>query len=142
MNGKFLCTTLVFALLVSFMNIFASPPVADLMAFGSSVTNVGGTIWDNATWTLQNSPYFFTSDVTVAANATLTIEPGVTVDLDFWQLYVKGTLSAIGNLTNRINITTLERPLTNNNRILFDDASVPWNETEGQGALSSMRTLT
>ncbi len=132
MDRDFKCTALVFTLLVSFVSVFASFPASSLMAFGS-VTNVGGTIWDNATWTLEDSPYFFTSDVTVAANATLTIEPGVAVDLDFWQLSVKGTLRAIGNVTNRINITTLERPLTNNNRILFDDASVPWNETAGTG---------
>lgn len=133
MDKHFSCAASVLALLVSFTNVFVSFPVTDVTAFGGTVTNVGGTIWDNATWTLQNNPYFFIDDVIVAANATLTIEPGVAIDLDFWQLNVKGTLRAIGNETYRINITTLEHPLTNNNRILFDDASVPWNETASTG---------
>ena len=133
MGREFSCAVLVFVFLGSFMSAMASFPVADMTVLGSVVTNVGGTIMDNTTWTLENSPYFLIDDVTIAPNATLTIEPGVAVDLDFWQLYVKGTLRAIGNETNRINITTVESPLTNNNRILFDDASSPWNETAGTG---------
>jgi PKD domain len=133
MGREFSCAALVFIFLGSFMSAIASFPVADMTVLGSMVTNVGGTIIDNTTWTLENSPYFLVDDVTIAQNATLTIEPGVAVDLDFWQLSVKGTLRAIGNETHRINITTVESPLTNNNRILFDDASSPWNETAGTG---------
>ena len=40
---------------------------------------VGGLITTNTTWTLANSPYIVTSNVTVSNNATLTIEPGVHV---------------------------------------------------------------
>jgi parallel beta-helix repeat protein len=43
----------------------------------------------------------------VASSATLTIEPGVEVKFDgFYSIYVDGTIIAIGNESNRINITS------------------------------------
>lgn len=42
-------------------------------------TFVGGIIWENTTWTLENSPYIITDTVQIPENVTLTIEPGVIV---------------------------------------------------------------
>jgi len=47
--------------------------------YGSSGTSVGGIIWENTTWTLENSPYIITDTVQIPENVTLTIQPGVTV---------------------------------------------------------------
>lgn len=43
------------------------------------VTQVGGILWENTTWTAANSPYVITGTVQVPLNVTLTIEAGVTV---------------------------------------------------------------
>ena len=43
-------------------------------------TNVGGNFFTNQNWTLSGSPYTVTSNVNIADVATLTIDPGVTVN--------------------------------------------------------------
>jgi hypothetical protein len=44
-----------------------------------SGTIVGGIIWENTTWTLENSPYEITETVQIPDGVTLTIEPSVVV---------------------------------------------------------------
>jgi gliding motility-associated-like protein len=66
-------------------------------------TNVSGTIATNTVWTLAGSPYTLTSDVTVNAGVTLTIQPGVQVRFSSSDdIFVDGTLSAIGTATDSI----------------------------------------
>jgi len=48
-------------------------------AYNSSGTYVSGIIWENTTWTLENSPYIITDTVQIPENVTLTIESGVKV---------------------------------------------------------------
>src|SRR3990172_3410655 len=75
----------------------------------SAVTNVCGAINTNTTWSLINSPYdVCIGGVTVGPAATLTIEPGVTVQFENAaanKLNVSGTLSALGTLTQPITFT-------------------------------------
>jgi len=126
----------LFAVLVSGLLIVGiNFHVAKAVDYSSSGTSVGGIISQNTTWTLENSPYFFVDTVTVARNATLTIEPGVTVDIDFWSMRVEGTLRAIGNETHRIKIKALERQLDYQWRIYFADSSTPWDEVTGTGCV-------
>ncbi len=65
-------------------------------------TSENGIITQNTTWTKANSPYIFTGPVGVAKGATLTIEPGVTVDIGTFYLEVNGTLNAQGSAADQI----------------------------------------
>jgi len=96
----------------------------------ASGTSVGGIIWSNTTWTLENSPYIVTENILVDVEATLTIEPGVTVKFDGkYYLLVKGTLSAIGTADNYITFTSNKPVQTSGDWGLIDfyyanDASI------------------
>ena len=64
---------LLFALAVA----LATPP-----ATARAQTNVGpGTVLNDTTWTVANGPYDVRGDLVIAAGATLTIEPGVQVNV-------------------------------------------------------------
>lgn len=49
------------------------------LSISMAQTQVGGGIFDDETWTLNNSPYVVISDIVVFPENTLTIEPGVEV---------------------------------------------------------------
>jgi hypothetical protein len=40
-------------------------------------TEIGGGIYENTTWTVEESPYIVTSSLVVFDNIEITIEPGV-----------------------------------------------------------------
>ncbi|MEM7531403.1 MAG: right-handed parallel beta-helix repeat-containing protein [Chloroflexota bacterium] len=73
----------------------------------SEGTTVSGIITDT-TWTLAGSPYHVEDNLTVAAGHTLTIEPGVIVEVkNQRQIEVKGALVAVGSAEQRITLTSL-----------------------------------
>jgi hypothetical protein len=63
-------------------------------------TTVSGTLNVDTHWTQNDSPINFNGTVTVANNVTLTIDPGVTVNLGMYALFVSGTLNATGDASN------------------------------------------
>jgi spore coat protein CotH len=74
----------------------------------SSTTAQSGTIASNTTWTAANGPHVVSGELVVAANATLTIEPGATVFFNAGaSLNVHGRLLAVGTDTARIRFTKL-----------------------------------
>ena len=91
------------AALVLALALFALWPVQT-----ASATNVSGTISSNTTWTLANSPYVMTGNVSVNAGVTLTIEPGVLVQGDSASrvLTINGSLSAVGTSSAHITFTS------------------------------------
>ncbi len=65
-----------------------------------------GTITVDETWCLADSPHLMAGNVTVAAGATLTIEPGVTVQAAGVGLIVQGHLQAVGSAAQPITFTS------------------------------------
>jgi hypothetical protein len=53
-----------------------------IVAFSLCATDVGGTISQDTTWDLQNSPYRVVSFLYISSGVTLTIEPGVQVQIN------------------------------------------------------------
>jgi parallel beta-helix repeat protein len=82
------------------------------------------------------SPYNLTGNLQVSSGATLTIEAGVTVNLNSYYLDVAGTLRAIGTETNLITINEGAMPSANHfGQIFFTQTSTPWNESTGTGCI-------
>lgn len=71
-----------------------------------STTTASGTISANTTWTAGAGPYYVSSNITVSAGVTLTIEAGTTVYFaQGTSLTVNGRLLAEGTASRRIQFT-------------------------------------
>jgi len=85
-----------------------------IAAVGSAQTNVGGPIVADATWDLAGSPYIVQTSIVIGANATLTIDAGVEVqvnpDLSIAvgsQAFGPGGLIVNGDAANRVLFSSL-----------------------------------
>jgi hypothetical protein len=67
-----------------------------------STSQISGYIQQSVTWTRSNNPYTFVGDANVWLGATLTIEPGVMVNLNGHTLLVNGQIVANGTASQRI----------------------------------------
>ncbi len=100
-------------------------------------TPVNGFITTDTTWTAANSPYELTGPVCIYEGATLTIEPGVTVNLGIYYLQVNGTLKAQGRSDNIITFTSDISVSSSygTKRIAFTPVSVGWDEQTQSGSI-------
>jgi parallel beta-helix repeat protein len=120
MSRKFKSLLILLSLISSSLILLGMPQYSV-----ARVTYVQGDIIQDTTWTLVDSPFVISGNVTVHANATLTIEPGVEVrfgkDLD---LIVLGRLQANGE-SMQINFTSnREQPAEGDwDTILFNGVS-------------------
>ena len=94
-----------------------------------AVTSVYGSINENTTWTAINSPYYLTGTVTVNNGVTLTIQPGVTVNLGSYSLIINGALSAQGTSNNKIvflsnGYNSTQTGYFYNSQIIFSSSSL------------------
>jgi hypothetical protein len=96
--------------------------------------SVIGEINSNTTWTKANSPYALIGQLTVKNGSSLTIEPGVTVYLNNYQLFVEGNLIARGTKTDFITF--------NGGQISFSQTSDSWNEQNSSGSIIENATVT
>ena len=75
-------------------------------AFGDTVVP-GGTV--SGIWSITGSPYLIEGDISIHADSTLSIEPGVLVDFQgHYQLYVNGALEALGTAQDSIVFTAAD----------------------------------
>jgi parallel beta-helix repeat protein len=97
-----------------------------------AATTVNGVMYADTTWTKAGSPYDLTGPVGVSKGATLTIEPGVTVNLGVHYIQVNGTLHAVGRDNEQININSDGQTPEG---IVFTKTSTVWNEQTGSGCV-------
>jgi hypothetical protein len=121
---KLTCTLLVLTLLAGLLLIIGG---------SNGAVQVSGTIAVDTTWTYANHPYTLTSNVYVSNEVTLTIEPGVIVDLLGYQLQVNGTLIARG--TNSQSITFYSNTGATTQRIDFYTGSTKYVSENGSGCI-------
>lgn len=94
------------------MRLLDTLAVTFVCASTSAQTTVSGGIFSDATWTLNGSPYHVTGNVVLFDTYTLTIEPGVVVEVD------AGVTIELRN-SRLVAIGTASDPIT------FKKASVP-----------------
>ncbi|PVX27130.1 MAG: hypothetical protein CW716_03885 [Candidatus Bathyarchaeum sp.] len=121
---------LVFVTLVSVLVLGAVTNIGVVQA----ATEVSGVIASDTTWTQANSPYSLTGPVGVSEGVTLTIEPGVTVNLNSHFIQVNGTLQAQGTETEQIQFSGGE--------IDFTEYSSDWDEQTGNGCIIEQAIFT
>jgi len=112
--GAFALSCVMLALLLVLSHLTEAPaeasdvvaPAVLEFALLPAITTWASDITTDTTWTKENSPYQVTSDITVLAGATLTVEPGVEVRFDRYAgLRVLGKLTALGTATQPITFT-------------------------------------
>ncbi len=90
-----------------------------------NATDAIGRLASDTTWTKSQSPITLTGPVNVNTDVSLTIEPGVTVNLNNYYIQVEGTLRAVGTSSEQIHF--------NNGKITFQRDSKGWNQQTGLG---------
>lgn len=78
---------------------------------GRAQTFVSGGIYNNATWSLANSPYIMTGPVVIFPGKTLTIEPGVEVRVKYGGIPNTGLMHYLEVRGSLVAVGTLEQPI-------------------------------
>ena len=96
MKDKVICLTLILVISSTLTFATANPLPA----------GIGGTLGSDTIWTSSQNPIKLSSDLTIPSGVTLTIEPGVHLDLWEYQLIINGLLICRGTSDNQVIITT------------------------------------
>jgi parallel beta-helix repeat protein len=102
MNSRAISIVVVSMILIAGVN-----GLLNIVTMNSEGTSVSGSIDTDTTWDLAGSPYNVVNHITVEADVTLTIDPGVVVMFNgAYIMTVDGNLTAEGNETDMILITS------------------------------------
>jgi len=103
---------------------------------GVHAATVGGNITTNTEWTTNDSPVILNGSIRLTANATLIIDPGVTVNFgnSYYSIDIGGTLVAIGTPDNPITFTIPDNQ-TNGRSIFFEPSSPGWSDATNSGSI-------
>ncbi|MCJ7761852.1 right-handed parallel beta-helix repeat-containing protein, partial [Candidatus Bathyarchaeota archaeon] len=123
MNKKSLLSIFLTAIMIGGLFLVSTVHFGAVQAF----TDVAGLISSDTTWTNANSPYNLTGNVLVNNGITLTIQSGVSVNLNSYYIMINGTLYARGNSTEQIFI--------NGGQVTFTQFSTDWNESTNTGCI-------
>ncbi|XHH07767.1 MAG: hypothetical protein ACFCUE_09310 [Candidatus Bathyarchaeia archaeon] len=99
-------------------------------------TSVSGIIAIDTTWTQAGSPYTLIGNLLVNNDVTLTVQPGVIVNLGSYYIMVNGTLRAIGDSDNLITFAvnqTYSNPTTA--QIIFTRYCKGWSTLDSSGCV-------
>ncbi len=122
----------IFAIVMIVIMAFSSLIIFGSMPFGfaqSGTTVSSQIISSDTTWNKANSPYMLISSVIVSSGATLTIQPGVTVDIaQDNNLQIDGALNATGSKADNIQFIGA-------GSLILDSCSLGWNQTTGSGCI-------
>jgi hypothetical protein len=91
------------------ISLIALIVILPILSFSPFVTAQNGTIENgilnsNTVWTKAGSPYNLTGPVAVKDGVTLTVEAGVTINLNDYYILVNGTLKAQGTSADQIRL--------------------------------------
>ncbi len=91
----------------SFMGVVGTVAVMLVMTSAQAEIHVSGNVWGH--WQQVHSPYYVDADVTVRANDSLVIEPGVEVRVSGnFNFTVLGIMAALGTPQDSINFTATQ----------------------------------
>ena len=122
-------------LVIAFLTaiILSGLTVVSTARFGTArASDVTGIVSSNTTWTKSSSPYSLTGPITISNGVTLTIEAGVTVNLNGYSVQVNGILYARGSSSGNIIFTS---DPSSGGGIAFTSDSASWNQQTGTGCI-------
>lgn len=117
------------ALPIALFVLLVFSTLAGAIQFGrvEASVDVNGIFYSDTRWTKSDSPYNLKSPVAVNSGVTLTVEAGVTVNLNGYYIRVNGTLVARGTGADKVYI--------NDGYIEFTPVSNGWNEETQSGSI-------
>lgn len=98
-------------------HLFIGLPTLLLAGHSIAATNINSPTVSGV-WTVQNSPYYIFNDITVPANSSLQIKPGVEVIfMGSYQIMAEGRFTAIGTPEQKITFKSNDTTGWNNKTI-------------------------
>jgi len=117
----------LFSILLLFTVLFVG---TFLTIDGQEPVELKGIVSSDTTWTKANSPYNLTGNLAINTGVTLTIDPGVSVNLNHYFMRINGTLIARGTSNEKIFLNA-----ATDGYLEFTALSAGWDSQTGKGSI-------